>query len=282
VASLTTDPLTDVRERSPLREVGRFILYAFAGAWAAGGIGYFLLDLGQVGLGVGVLMVAVAALVCTRRDEGSARSLVERVTRWRIDGRWYGAALLIPFLALAAVWLLAPIAADPVARSEVPGPSLLLLFPVYVLLFGGPEELGWRGYALPRLQARFSALTSSAVLAALWMAWHAPLFLMPDAPGFSEVPVAAYLVIGTASCVVYTWLYNSTRGSILAAVLLHASKNLSLAWLLLPIDYALYAGTWVVLALGLVLAYGPKDLSRLPRHRIGPTARTDRSTARWA
>lgn len=257
-------------ERSPLREVARFAGLAFLGAWLVGGLGYVVLDLGEFGLGIGVLMVAVAALVCTRRDEGSVRPMIRQIVRWRLGARWYAAALVVPFAAVAAALFASAATGRGGLAADAPGVGFLLMLPVFVLFFGGPEELGWRGYVLPRLQARFTALGATLLLSGIWMAWHIPVLLAPGVI-FAEMPAVPYLVIGVTSSVVYTWLYNSTGGSILIVIILHGATNLSLAWIATA-HYPLLAGAWTLAAVAIIAIYGPRDLSRRARH-VSSTAR---------
>lgn len=257
--------------RSPMQEVGWFVALAFLGAWAVGGIAYVALDLGEAGLGIGVLMVTVAALALTRRDEGSMQPMLEQILRWRLESRWYAAALLLPLALVTVALLLAPLAGGAGLAPHAPGWATLLSLPLYVLLLGGPEELGWRGYALPRLQSRFSALPATLLLAGIWMTWHVPVFVFPTTV-FENTPLVPYMVIGVASAVVYTWLYNSTRGSILIAMLLHGSGNLALSWMnASAVTWAVLATAWVAVAVVIVAIYGPVDLARLSRHQSGGT-----------
>ena len=96
----------------------------------------------------------------------------------------------------------------------------------WLLTSGGGEEIGWRGFALPRLQQRHSALASSALLSIAWAGWHVPLFFyVPSyvAMGFRILP--GFFIGILAGSIVLTWLYNSSGGSILAAALWHASFN---------------------------------------------------------
>ena len=92
------------------------------------------------------------------------------------------------------------------------------------LLIIGPlsEEIGWRGYALERLQTRWNALTSSLIVGLVWALWHLPLFMMV---GTSQhelgIPFIGFLVGLMASSILYTWLYNNTKQSIWSAILLH-------------------------------------------------------------
>lgn len=92
------------------------------------------------------------------------------------------------------------------------------------LLIIGPlsEEIGWRGYALGRLQARWNALTSSLIVGLVWALWHLPLFMMA---GTSQhelgLPFIGFLVGMMAVSVLFTWLHNNTAGSIWTAIFFH-------------------------------------------------------------
>ena len=146
-----------------------------------------------------------------------------------------------------------------------------MLFPL-TLLIGGPlgEEIGWRGYALPRLQARRSALSASLIIGVIWALWHLPLWLT-GAPGRTPSLYAAFVVSVIALSVILTWVYNSSGGSLLVVVLIHATVNLPMT---LSIDQLgsratvpllLYFGLLVVAAIVVVIVAGPKHLSRKRR-----------------
>ncbi|MFW9918881.1 MAG: CPBP family intramembrane glutamic endopeptidase [Candidatus Thorarchaeota archaeon] len=141
---------------------------------------------------------------------------------------------------------------------------------IIILLTAGPlqEEFGWRGYALPRLQERFSALTSSIILGLLWSAWHLPLFLVyAGATGsmYYQHPIWVMFIAVTFSTIIFTWVYNNANGSVLATLLLHTSLNLSL-WLfpILNTQVATYASLvlFVIVAVVLVVVYGQKMLRK--------------------
>jgi uncharacterized protein len=269
MADITSSVPQRAARRNPMRELTVFVVAAFAGAWIVGGIAYVGLDLGEAGLGAGVLMVAVAALVLTYRDEGSVRPMIRQIVSWRLGVRWYAVALVLPAALVAVALSLASLAGGESIGTDAPALATVLTLPLYILVLGGPEELGWRGYALPRLQARFTALPATLMLAAIWMAWHLPVLLVPNLL-FDTLPIAPYFVIGVASSVVYTWLYNSTGGSVLMAMVLHGSGNLALLWMpSSTVTWAALAAGWVVVALGVVVASGPVDLARGKRHRVG-------------
>ena len=94
------------------------------------------------------------------------------------------------------------------------------------MFLGGPlgEEIGWRGYALPRLQQRFGMAAGSIVLGVLWALWHWPVFFIPGLDQYGQAFVP-YILYVTALSVAFAWLYNNTAGSLLLAVLMHTAVN---------------------------------------------------------
>jgi CAAX protease family protein len=201
---------------------------------------------------------ALAAIVVAAVADGKAglKDLLGRVLRWRVGARWYAVALGLPaVLALAAAGLHLALGAG--SSIEFGGLSVLN-FVVFVLIVG--EELGWRGYALPRLLARRSALSASLILGVLWGAWHLPTFFVPGAPQYG-LPLSAFMLLTVAYSVVFSWVYLHTRGSVLISTLLHGAINFFPGLLLGGIDpareYWLLAAVYGVAALALVAAAGP-------------------------
>jgi membrane protease YdiL (CAAX protease family) len=98
----------------------------------------------------------------------------------------------------------------------------LFVLPFFLVDFiTNGEEIGWRGYVLPRLQAKYSALISTLILGVIWGLWHLPKFLSH----WSIVSFGWFMLHVLASSVILTWLYNSTRGSLLIVTIMHASSN---------------------------------------------------------
>ena len=86
------------------------------------------------------------------------------------------------------------------------------------------EEVGWRGYALPRLAGRFGFARAGLLLGVIWSAWHLPIFFLPGADKYGQsFPVWTLQVV--ALSVAITWLYAQTRGSLLLTMLLHSAVN---------------------------------------------------------
>ncbi len=131
------------------------------------------------------------------------------------------------------------------------------------------EEIGWRGFALPYLQRRYTALASSVIIGVAWALWHVP-FLVNESP----VPwryVALFIPQVIVYSILFTWVYNTTGGSLLAVILLHGAINARqfLAdWRLLP-DTAttqiLEGMPFLLIAVAILRRYGPSTLSRCER-----------------
>ena len=212
----------------------------------------------------------VAAGLVTRVIGDSVRDWARAVLRWRVPLRYWIFAFLFPAVGVffaSAVHILVFGGAFETESTDV-----LVLYPVLLvqvfLIGGGNEELGWRGFALPRLQRRYSALVASLVIGVGWFGWHLPLFLVS---GSSQVgvPVYYYGVAVVALSVVFTWLYNQTDGSVLLTMVLHASVNtggiLYLAGggaaLQNDLPNALYAAVFLIAALAFIAAYGSERLA---------------------
>jgi membrane protease YdiL (CAAX protease family) len=216
----------------------------------------------------GALAPGVAALVVTGITGGEfeVRALVRRLALWRVAPIWYVIALGLPL----AGWLVAVAVATLFgAFSAV---DLRAMLPVLVtswimFLFAAVEEIGWRGFALPRLLTLRSALTASMILGTLHAIWHWPAVVPGSA--WSDIPrLAPGLLRGTtlivAEAVLITWIFLHTRGSLLLVTLYHGMTNVAmvlyqgiegLPWLRTSIS--------VLMAISVVLAMGP-TLMRTP------------------
>jgi membrane protease YdiL (CAAX protease family) len=194
-------------------------------AWATWALGWYLATIFPSDLWLfimyspfltGVLVTAIA----DGRD--GLKTFFSRMVRWRVGIQWYIVALLLPLvLSLASVGLNILSGATMVADIQLPAWTDLIamfLFPSLLLIALG-EEPGFRGFALPRLLVGRTALVAALILGVLHAIWHIPLFIFGGDP-----PLIAVIVI--AGAVLNTWLFNHTNGSVLLAMLLHASIHL--------------------------------------------------------
>jgi membrane protease YdiL (CAAX protease family) len=167
----------------------------------------------------------IAALLTAALLDGRAglRHLFVGLRRWRL-GRWYLALVLPLPVALAAA--LVTVATGP-ANLEIAGLGHWGLLPAMLLggvLLGGLEEVGWRGYLLPRLQPSIGPIAASIVIGLVWSLWHAPLFLLTSTSQASLSPTW-FTLHAVALSLVLTWLYNGSGGSVLLTVLFHGVVN---------------------------------------------------------
>jgi membrane protease YdiL (CAAX protease family) len=195
-----------------------YFVLAYALTWMLAPLLTISLLLGVAGL----MMPAVAAIVVIAMTEGKPglKSLWQRLKLWRVGLRWYVVALGLPVLLSAIVVALSILLGAP-AQVEFSSVSLLTLI-VFVLVVG--EEIGWRGYALPKLLQSHSAITASVILGVLWGGWHLPTFFLPGAPQ-AGIPFVAFLLFTTGASILFTWLYLHTGGSLLIATLFHGAIN---------------------------------------------------------
>jgi uncharacterized protein len=234
-------PLRGLLIRHPLVS---FFTLAYALTWLAwspwylseAGIGLLPFDgegisdyLNTVALIVGPTLSAFIMTGATEGREG-VRGLLRRIVLWRVGLGWY----LFVLLGIPAIILLStvglPGALASFEASAVPSTLFLYVVAGPVFLFiGGPvfEEIGWRGFALPRLQRLHGPLVGTLILGTLWGLWHLPLFLIPswDTPHGSLPDVALFVILAVSIAVVLTWVFNNTKGSVLLAILAHGSIN---------------------------------------------------------
>jgi membrane protease YdiL (CAAX protease family) len=223
----TTTPSISARRNNLVRRypLASFFVLTFGLAWLPlipTALGWFPPIL--VAFGPSLAAVIVAALATGR---AGLRELLSRITRWRVGLGWYAVALLasVPcFLLIVYVNVLWGAPAPTAAQLGAWASLAVLLVGFIINPFGGAwEELGWRGYALPRLQARHSPLIASLILGLLWAAWHLPMFITGLIPWPN-----ALVVIGLT--VVFSWLFNHTSGSVLIAFLFHAALDAVGEW----------------------------------------------------
>jgi membrane protease YdiL (CAAX protease family) len=205
------------------------------GCWALASVAVPGDDLSQLHFVPGAFGPMAAAAVVTWASGDDLRAWAAGIVDWRVPSRWYLVALVLPVAltvgGVTAGLVLAGASVDLSLLAErLPTYPVGLLF--ILLVGGGQEEPGWRGFALPRLQETYRPLTASLVVGVVWAVWHLPLFWM-ELPRNETGSFLLYTLLVVGFSVLLTWCYNSTGGSVLLAMLFHASMNTSAG--LLPI-----------------------------------------------
>jgi hypothetical protein len=214
----------------------------------------------------------IGAFVVTAMTEGKpgVRTLWKRFWNRNLSIKWLLVILLF-FPTLRLVANLVSRTLDGQAYPFLTDPNQPWMF-IGPFIFNGfvhgglSEEFGWRGYVLPRFQAKWNALLSSLVLGVIWGVWHLPLIKA----GMSFTNSVAELILWqTLVAIFFTWVFNNTNGSILAVVLFHAMANSSseIVWCCGPSPWYFY-GVYLLAGILIVIIFGPRNLVR-QRHGEG-------------
>lgn len=222
--------------------------------------------------GIGGLGPLIAAFITTGLFEGAdgIKSLLHRMLKAR-PWQYVAVALVSPFL-LASVASLIRYRANQhhidlsrlfVVR-EFPELDFTGFLWYNLLFFGFGEEAGWRGFALPRLQAKNSALTASIILTLFWAVWHWPLFLYrPGLMGMSIAGTLGWLFSLLTGSILLTWLYNASGGSILVCAIFHATVDIAFLADFNDQQMANYMGMLItVWGIATLIIFKPRTLSR--------------------
>ena len=227
--------------------------------------GLGLIAIGGIISTFGPLVAAFAVTGLTEGREG-VRKFWRRFWDVRLPGVWLLVSFLLPILLIAVPRFIVVPLGYPLYLGWATQPVLILGWLVnnFTRSGGMSEEFGWRGYALPKLQARWNALVSSIVLGVIWAMWYLPLWFLA---GSSQQGTSFWLFLANLvlTSILYTWLFNNARGSILVAVIFHAIGN-TVAQMFPGSTSNLFY--WIVLGLIVMLVvafYGPSRLIREPR-----------------
>jgi membrane protease YdiL (CAAX protease family) len=262
-----------------------FFILAFLGGWAVllptvlFESGFGLIPIGLPAPAVMLSFIpaamagpALAAFVVTSMvegKEGTRKLLRRRILRWRVGVHWYLIAVFgIPLVYFVAASLLLGMAPLNSLIEHWP-----LLFTTYLpkvvmvfLIVSLWEEIGWMGFALPRLQDRYGPLMASVVLGVLWALWHLPAYfnstqVVADKVGLGELDRLLYLLpllilLAISTRVVMTWLFNRAMGSVIVVTLFHAAFNMSnneLPRTFIPEINRMFANNeWIYVVLGVL------------------------------
>jgi membrane protease YdiL (CAAX protease family) len=229
-----------------------YFVLAYAFAWAF----YPLIKISAVYGVPGLFAPALAAIIVSGIVGGRPRAgrLLRTLTTWRVNVIWYVTALGLPIVLTAIVALLSRFLGADSALEFAPITPLAAI--VFVFVVG--EEMGWRGFAQPQLEKRFSPLVAAVILGVIWGIWHLPNFFVLELP-HAEIPIAAFVLYTVGFSVIAAWLLKSSRGSVLIATLFHGASN-TFGFLTPSLETAtrwwLLAGVYCAAALLVVTVYG--------------------------
>jgi len=220
-----------------------------------------------VPIGAFAPLLAAITLVYRQGRWLGVKTFFRKAFDFRVKPLYYIIALLLPIVIHATAHYLAPAmgfeVADTLFPADLPVSPIVMAIPYFflmILIGGGQEEFGWRGYAQQPLQERFGVVPASLLIGVVWGFWHLPLWAMPG-DGHSTYPYIAFLIMTTSISIVYGWLFNASGKKLIIVIFFHAMSNTAAP--LLPFlhmedgkpesAYWVYAGVNVVV--GIIFAY---------------------------
>jgi len=245
--------------------VAAFYVLAFAITWlgwipqALHGYGLISFDSPLLNfIGSGGPTFAAVIVILLIKEKGGLRQLFGALLKLRVSFVWYVFVFVFWFVLDAIALGIGVVFGQrfpPLSQFGWIG-----LFPIFftVLLSNVWEEIGWRGFALPRLQRSFSNMKIFFIMGLLWWLWHLPLLLNPNA-AMSRLPWYGVIISLLSSTVIYTWLYERTNRSLFFVSVFHAMSN-TVAFVLLQLggfesSYLFVVGITAVFAIALILVY---------------------------
>jgi len=222
--------------------------------------------------GTGPLISAVITTWVFRKSEG-LKVLLKRIVEWRVSVRWYVLAVTLPLIpqwAALGVWKL--LGHD----VELPPFSNFFFSWIQIALFSAAyyvtEELGWRGFMLPRFLSIHKWIPASLITGLIWSVWHYPLWIASTWATTGSIKEAMLMVIAssvfaTGISVFVTRIFINTKGSVLFAMILHGSSQANLTKMyaaagdtaLMSSGFIMTQATVMLIAVGLFLLFAKTD-----------------------
>jgi membrane protease YdiL (CAAX protease family) len=217
-------------------QVPLFFILAFTLSWFVWGSyiaeqqGLIPFHLPEASFAYFALTLAVIIMAWAVGGRTEITEIFSHILRWRVGIQWYVVAILTPiFLTLVAA-----VTYQVRSRHNTVGADMTLgAAVIYAFTFGAKawitEEVAWRGFVLPRLQARYGAVIAGLILGVMWGLWHTPLFFI-NGTGQSHWPYLGFIIFAVAESVLITWVYNKSHQSVLLTAIFHAVTDAALAY----------------------------------------------------
>ena len=214
----------------------------------------------------------IAAMVAVRLSDTNLRAWMDLLANWRVEPYWYAVGLILPLLCITGVVIAAALFFNGSWSVPFLNPRVVDTYVMSLILnsvFALGVEAGYRGFALPRLQHRYDALTASGLIAIAWAIWNLPLFVYPSSY-LTGLSIPVYVLLLVAVAVFLTYIYNSTGGCIFVTALLSGGFQTSLRLGevgVSSIEVQLTAlAVWAIPALVVANLYGRERLAKqVPR-----------------
>lgn len=225
--------------------------------------------IGSLGPMLGALITAAVAY-----GLGGLTTLRRAALRWRVGWFCWAVAILGPAVVLLITILMVKAIGGPspdwrvmTRVAEYPKLGFVALLIAEIFFYGCGEETGWRAFALPHLQKKYSALTASIILSVFWALWHIPLLITNESyRQMSSLMLVGWYASMLTGSILTTWLYNSSRGSLLLLAIFHGVLDIAMINQGLSIQLVNVMGMLTTFwGLAIIVLTGWRNLSRSPR-----------------
>jgi len=233
-----------------------------------------------------VFIPALMAISLTALSEGKigVQSLLGKLAQWRVSFKWVIIAVALALMMRLTISLIAlAMGMIPAIQLRPMSPAQFVVLALILFIFAIPEELGWRGYALPKLLEHRSPLVAGLIVGVLWGSLHLALHL----PGmtYAGLPLLPTLFQLIGLSVLITWLYTRTGGNVLLTSLFHAAQSFffivnvgipptQLVWLMAGV----YLGLAIIIVIVAVSSFSRTPVSAILQ--VVQATRTDQPLAR--
>ncbi len=206
--------------------------------------------------------IAAILIVWKIRGKSGISELFAGWKKWRVSIVWYVVGIIPIIIAFTATGINSLINGKAIQiRTEISWITLLSMFIFHFMQGATGEELGWRGYALPKLEERYSVLISGIILGLLISGWHSILHLVSPI----GVPEWQFWLIMVCYCIIIAWVYNQSNHSLVIVTLFHFSFNLGLDLVVTKLElinlselFPIYIGIYLLIAIVVIIASGRK------------------------
>jgi membrane protease YdiL (CAAX protease family) len=169
--------------------------------------------------------IAAIALTIIMQGKKGLKKLLMKIIQWQTNIKWYLFAIMITAVCVMPSLMLYHFVLHQKLNLQEWYLPIILFF-IYLPFSPLWEEIGWRGFLLPLLQKRYNPLVAASILGLIWGIWHIPIYLTLNPEGSKTALFLVYFILGAIPVtVLFTWLYNSTKGSLLLTIIFHASLN---------------------------------------------------------
>jgi membrane protease YdiL (CAAX protease family) len=169
--------------------------------------------------------IAAIALTVIMQGKKGLKKLLIKIIQWRANIKWYLFAIMVTAVCVIPALMLYHFVLHQTLNLQEWYLPFILFF-IFLPISPLWEEIGWRGFLLPLLQKKYNPLVAASILGLIWGIWHAPIYLTLNPEGNKTVLFLVYFILGAIPItILFTWLYNSTKGSLLPVIIFHASLN---------------------------------------------------------